>query len=73
MLEVSREGAMVVNIGFDIPALVVETKNIMNRLKKRIIRRIKRSRFGICRFTKGFLSKNRVTTEYQLSQIYRAT
>jgi hypothetical protein len=73
MSEVSSEGAMVVNIGFDIPAPVVETKKIMNRLKKRKVRRIKRSRFGICRFTKGFLSKNRVTTVFQLSQIYRTT
>jgi hypothetical protein len=62
MSDVSSEDAMVVNTGFDIPALVVETKKIMNRLKKRKIRRIKCSRFGICRFTKGFLSNNRVTT-----------
>jgi hypothetical protein len=42
MSEVSSKGAMVVNIGSDIPALVVETKKIMNRLKKRKIGRIKR-------------------------------
>jgi hypothetical protein len=33
MSEVSSDGAMVVNIGFEIPALVVETKKMMNRLK----------------------------------------
>jgi hypothetical protein len=42
MSEVFSKGAMVVNIGFDIPALVLETKKIMNRLKKRKIGRIKR-------------------------------
>jgi hypothetical protein len=62
MSEVSSEGAILVNIGFDIPALVVEIKKKMNRLKKGKIGTIERRLFSVCRFIKGFLSNHRVTT-----------
>jgi hypothetical protein len=62
MSEVPNEGVMVANTAVDIPALEVETKKIMNRLKKGKIGRIKRRLFNVCRFNKGFLSNHRVAT-----------